>query len=225
MKFRYMELLLPCCLCLMLLAGCGAKNTESSSENPNFADDANSALPVESATEENASPEAEQEATQKTIPISQTKSDGSSDIHITVQNVEVSAADLKDQDYIVPVYVTLDENSGISYVEWGIQFDERCAVTADSDDDMIKFETLCSVNDDKHFLWAAWASAETKTRTGGMLLLHVQLPEDAAPGDFYSINYASMSLVNKPHVWETSQKSYVTDGYISWTDGGITVTE
>lgn len=147
--------------------------------------------------------------------------------HITVETVEISVADLKAQDYTVPVYVSLDRNAGVTYSEWGVKMDSRCTFTADNSEIDMVMAVYHSINDAEHFLWTAWASAGTPvTRTGHILRLDVKLPMSAAAGDEYTIEYADWSLADKAHIWSgENDVDWAENGDVTWTDGGIIVTE
>lgn len=159
------------------------------------------------------------------VPVNETKEDGTCDIHITIESVEISEADLKANDYVVPVYVNLDQNAGITYSEWGASYDSRCTLEYDTFDQNVLFDTICSVNDEEHFFWTAWASSNGNQRIGSLILLKLKLPETASAGDTFPVTYASYSLGDKAHVWDNNDISWVDSGVIGWTDGGVTVTE
>lgn len=198
--------------CLVLCSACGKNTTESSSSQPET-------QPFTLSTEGLGT-----RAPFET-PVNETKSDGTADIHVTIQSVEISQADLKANDYTVPVYVTLDQNAGINYAEWGAYYDSRCTLTSDNRDMEVRFDIVCSINEEQHFFWTAWASANLNDVIGNLVLLHVKLPMDAKAGDTFPITYAPMSLANKPHVWNGAEANWVTSGIVGWTDGGVTVTE
>lgn len=147
------------------------------------------------------------------------------DIYVSIQNVEISLDDLKERDYTVPVFVTLDKNAGISYTEWGLYFDSRCQVEAATAGQGIDFNIVASVNDEEHFIWTAWASTSDSDYPGTLMRLDVTIPEDAALGDTYPITYAATSLADKPHVWNSTEKNWVTSGSVGWKDGSITIGE
>ncbi len=159
------------------------------------------------------------------IPVNETKADGTCDIHITIQSVEISEADLKANDYTVPVYVELDQNAGITYAEWGADYDSRCTLNYTSFGNDVDFNTVCSINEENHFFWTAWASSENIDQPGNLILLYLTLPKKASAGDTFPITYASFSHGAKAHVWNNNEKNWVTDGVIGWTDGGVTVTK
>ncbi len=143
-------------------------------------------------------------------------------MHITVESKNVSVSELQAQNYTVPLYITLEQNGGITYAEWGLHLDPRVTVTASSKG--LPFNTYSSVNDEKHFLWTAWASGSLDDTTGELLQIEVTLPSTAKSGETYEIRYADVSAVDKPHVW-TGNKDWVDLGEVTWTDGGITVVD
>ena len=143
-------------------------------------------------------------------------------LQISVPTVEVSADQLKSQDYTVDLLITLDKNPGISYSEWGLQLDKRCTYTADTDG--LPIDTVFFINDSSNFLWTAWTSGSKETsKTGGILKLHVKLPRDAKSGTSYPITYADTSLQPAPHVWQGSESNWVSSKEIGWTNGGVIV--
>ncbi len=205
MKLRNTGIFMAMLFCAACLTGCGEGESDSSA-----ADSANSA----------AESSAETEAAQETTEMTPGKH------HIVIESAEVSLADLKAQDYTVPIMVTLDKNAGIIYSEWGAWVDERCTFTADNQVMGLAFQTYYSINEEKNFIWTAWASAGTENAySGWMILLNIVLPEDAAPGDTYTIEYADMSLADKPHIWKSSSTDWAENGDVTWKNGVITVTE
>lgn len=161
------------------------------------------------------------------------------DIHIAIETVTVTAEEVKAADYIVPVCVRLENNSGITYSEWGLKYDTRCTLTAETGIDDLDEEFLAqkeenfylifngglyySINEEKHFLWTAWASGMKEfTKTGDMMVLFVKLPMDVTSGETYSIEYADWSLADKSHIWQGSTDWVSTDS-VTWENGGITI--
>ncbi|MBE6875466.1 MAG: hypothetical protein E7496_01870 [Ruminococcus sp.] len=197
--------------CLLLASACGQTASQETENNTaSVAETAEETLPETSGIE---------------IPENKTYPDGTADIHVTIESVEVSLADLKTNDYVVPVYVTLDQNSGINYAEWGAFYDSRCTVEQVPFDNDVIFDTVCSVNTEKHFFWTAWATANDNPQTGNLVRLDVTLPQDAKAGDTFDITYSPVSMADRPHIWNNSENDWVADGVVGWTDGGITVTE
>lgn len=146
------------------------------------------------------------------------------DIHITVESPAVTESELKAMDYTVPVRISLDQNSGLMYSEWGVFMDERCTFEVDEESEEPVIAEYCSVNNDTHSMWTAWASGrEDDPVTGVILVLSVTLPEDAAAGDVYTIKYADKSIVDKPHAWQTKSHDWAAEGSVTWTDGEIRV--
>lgn len=148
------------------------------------------------------------------------------DIHVTIDSVSISLSDLKAKDYTVPVYISLDSNSGITYSEWGALVDARCTFTAsNSTKNNLIISEYYSINDEMHFIWNAWAAAADMTDTGNILLLHVTLPKNTKAGDTFPITYADWSMGDTPHKWMGSSNDWAVAGSVTWADGGITVTE
>lgn len=197
MKFRNTAIFLALGLCAALLTGCGGEEkTSSVSEDI--------AATQESAIE----------------GVVQGKH------HITVETVEISAADLKAQDYTVPVYIRLDKNAGITYSEWGAQIDDRCTFSVDDEADDLAMTVYFAENAEEHFLWTAWASGGgVNDRTGNILRVLVKLPMNAAAGDFYTVDYADWSLADKGHAWSCNDSDWAESGDVTWTDGGVRVIE
>ncbi|MDE5754197.1 MAG: hypothetical protein K2H89_06635 [Oscillospiraceae bacterium] len=223
LKFSKVLSVLTGCVCVMALTGCKKQEepqSDSSADSPVSTQDA---VVDDGEVEEITTPVLTENSVEK-IPQNQTKSDGTSDIHVTVESVEVTLDELKAQDYVVPVMITIDENSGISYAEWGVLVDERCKYTADNR--KLDYSVYYSINEEENFMWTAWsAGADILDDIGNLLKLEVIIPEDAAVGDSYGIKYQAMSLAEKPHVWSTDADDWVRNGYISWTDGGITIVD
>jgi len=204
-------LFLTCCL----LTACGQSVPQETENNIISAEET-----IPETAEETAP-----EASGMEIPENKTRPDGTADIHVTIESVEVSLTDLQANAYIVPVYVALDQNAGINYAEWGAFYDSRCTVEQVPFDNQVDFDTVCSVNAEKHFFWTAWATANSFPYTGNLIRLDVTLPQDAKAGDTFPITYSPVSMADKPHVWNDTENNWVQDGVVGWTDGGITVTE
>lgn len=172
--------------------------------------------------------QAESKVPKQTVEIvNETRADGTADIFVSIEKKEISVSDLKSSGYVVPVYVSLEQNAGINYTEWGATYDPRCKVEANTSDENVRFDTVYSVNAEENFVWTAWATANLNEHSGNLLLLKVTLPKNAKAGDTFPIVYSPMSKAKspKPHIWKNSEKDWVKDGVIGWSDGGITVTE
>ena len=139
-----------------------------------------------------------QAAQETTAPSVETKK-----MHIAVETVEISLADLAAQDYTVPVHVYLEQNAGVTYSEWGLKMDERCTFAVQSPaDEPLALTVYHAENAEQHFIWTAWASGtQIISSTGPILVVDVTLPKDAAAGDKYTVDYADWSLADKGHVW------------------------
>ncbi|MBQ2265693.1 MAG: hypothetical protein II341_09850, partial [Oscillospiraceae bacterium] len=87
-------------------------------------------------------------------------------------------------------------------------------------------EVYHAENPEQHFIWTAWASGtQVIDETGAILFVDVTLPEDAKAGDHYTVEYADWSLADKGHVWSNDSDEWAASGDVTWTDGGVTVTE
>lgn len=143
-------------------------------------------------------------------------------LQITVPTAEVTAEELKANDYTVDLLITLDKNPGITYSEWGLHLDSRCTYTADTEG--LPIDTVFFINDSSNFMWSAWTSGnETTKKTGGMLRLHVKLPRDAKSGSTYPVTYADQSLQPAPHIWQNGDSNWVSSKNVGWTNGGVVV--
>ena len=172
---------------------------------------------------EEAPTQAQQEETQEESAQAQPSGDG---IHVQVGSAEVTEEELAAQDNTVKIPVTLTQNPGITYAEWGIIMDSRCTFEKDEENPDVTMPVYESINDEEHFMWTAWTSGvEESTDTGCMIVLTVKLPGDAKAGDVYEIRYADMSLAELPHVWSSDTHNFGDENAVTWEDGTITVTE
>ncbi len=197
MRNKWMALPLLCCL---LLTGCQKGEADSAA-------DSSKEETAQTTAAESLSPEEQ------------------GDMHITIESVETSLADLKANDYTVPVWVSLDKNAGITYYEWGAIVDKRCTFTADSGAEGLRFSEYFAINPDEYFIWNVWAATDPSTAVGNMILLNVTLPKKAKAGDHFPITYADISVAETPHVWSNTEQDWAVEGTVTWTDGGIVVTE
>ncbi len=209
MKLRRMIFLavLPFCLCLTACGGAASSEADSS------ASIAESSSPDSSKAETSAPEKAE-------------KPEKMGDIHVTIENVQVTKDDLREMGFTVPVHISLESNSGFNYSEWGAQVDKRCTFTADSTEaESLILSEYYSINEKEKFVWNAWASGQDFKKTGDILILYVQVPKRGELGDFYSVTYADWSLADSAHKWTSTSGDWVKDDSVTWTDGGITIIE
>ncbi len=167
------------------------------------------------------------QATEQTQAATQEENADAGKMHIAVETVEISLSDLKAQNYTVPVRVDLVKNAGITYSEWGLKLDERCTFAVQKKpDEPLALTVYHAENPEQHFIWTAWASGtQVIDETGAILFVDVTLPEDAKAGDHYTVEYADWSLADKGHVWSNDSDEWAASGDVTWTDGGVTVTE
>ncbi len=203
MKLRNTAFLLSCTILAAVLTGCSTTNDPAASQIEGT-EKAQSAGETEAATE----------------AVTKGK------IHINVETVEISLADLQAQNYTVPVMVMLEENAGVNYTEWGLSMDERCTFAVDEEAEDLAMTVYHAVNDEQHFLWTAWAAAGVPNeKTGPIMVLELTLPKDAAAGELYTVKYADWSLADKAHVWSNDNDKWSENGDVTWVDGGVRVTE
>ncbi len=194
------------CLLLSAFAGCGKNQTNASSESAPVSQDSPAVESVAETSPENSA----------------TSANTDKKMLITIDTVEVTMDELKEQDYKVTLYVTLEKNAGISYSEWGLSYDERCEMSASKS--QLDYNTVYAFNAEKPFLWTAWSGgAEISDYETPVLRLTMTLPEDAGIGDFYPVTYASTSLANTPHKWSDGKNDWVALDEVAWNDGGVKV--
>lgn len=203
MKLRNTAILLSCTILAAVLTGCSTTDDPAVSQTEGT-EKAQSAGETEAATE----------------AVTKGK------VHINVETVEISLADLQAQNYTVPLIISMDENAGINYAEWGLSVDERCTFAVDEKNRDLAIKVYHAINEEQHFLWTAWAAAgEPDTQTGPILHLNVTVPKDAKTGDFYAVDYADWSLADKPHAWSSDDNNWSENGDVTWVDGGIQIIE
>lgn len=225
MKFRKVMLILASCVFFATLAGCnGAKSSQSDDSDTQIQSNNDDDNNNEEETPEEVTTPPLAENPKETLSENQSKEDGTSDIHVVIETVDISLEDLQAQNYVVPVMITLDENAGITYSEWGAVVDSRCTFTADKSE--TDYSVYYSINEERNFMWTAWTSgAEVIDNIGSLLKLEVTVPSDAKVGDKFEINYQSMSLADKAHIWNGGNGDWVKNGYVTWVDGGINIVE
>ena len=182
------------------------------------------APPVETHADKNAATAPANQPTEKAASGKLATKGGSANgkLQITVQTAEITLDQLKKQNYTVDLLVSLDQNPGITYSEWGLNLDSRCTYTGDVDD--LPIQTVFDISNEAHFLWTAWTNGTSSTKTtGGILRLHIKLPADAAAGSTYPVTYADTSRQPAPHIWQGNTKDWVGTKEVGWTNGGVIV--
>lgn len=143
-------------------------------------------------------------------------------ISIEIDRVTLTMDELAALNYTVPIYVRLTENAGFDAAEFGVEIDERC--TFDKDIKWLDYDDgYAAVNGD--LVWRVLANFDDWHSTGTILKLNITLPEDAAVGDSYSINYCEQAY--KSHIWNSGSTgtNYIAEEKVQWTDGLIEIIE
>ena len=152
-------------------------------------------------------------------------------IQVAIDKKTLTLEELKALNYQVPIFIRLEENTGLTTIEFGLQVDSRCdysVITNSRNAQKLTGETLdihmvCGKNG--NFIWTVWASNETDTYMENLLLLVVDIPTTVSGGEKFNIDYQTNGLdsSSKPHLWENGLKNYVADGEVSYTDGYIQI--
>jgi hypothetical protein len=149
-------------------------------------------------------------------------------VNVEVEQVKLTLAQLKEMEYRVPVTVAVNSNPGVNAIEFGVQVDERCTYEIVSeighetpDGETVLFTMTTSTSPEVS--WMTWASANPTKGCGIMACYYVTVPETAAVGDFYKVDYCESEYV--PHIWnDTTTASYYAElGEVAWKDGGIAI--
>lgn len=149
-------------------------------------------------------------------------------VTVEVDQKMLTLEELQTAGYQVPVYVRLTENAGINAFEFGVDVDERCSyeiVTISRKALELGGEALDYVpaGNKAEIAWFAWANGEVETYTGTLALIMVTVPEDAQPGDWFSVDY--VAEYSQPHVWHNGidQIDYIEAGNVDFYSGGIQI--
>ncbi|MDE5792340.1 MAG: hypothetical protein K2H66_02310 [Oscillospiraceae bacterium] len=152
-------------------------------------------------------------------------------IQVAIDKKTLTLDELKALNYQVPIFIRLEENTGLTTIEFGLQVDRRCdysVITNSRNAQKLTGETLdinmvCGKNGS--FVWTVWASNETDTYMENLLLLVVDIPKTVSGGEKFNIDYQTNGLdsSSKPHRWKNGSKNYVADGEVSYTDGYIEI--
>ncbi|MDE5792339.1 MAG: hypothetical protein K2H66_02305 [Oscillospiraceae bacterium] len=154
-------------------------------------------------------------------------------IQVAIDKKTLTLDELKALNYQVPIFVRLEENAGVSAIEFGLQVDNRCDYSVIKNSarayqltgEFLDISMVYATN--SNFIWTAWASAETDTYMENLLLLIVDIPTTVSGGEKFSIDYQTKGYGSSTsiHLWKDvlSGKNYVADGEVSYTDGYIQI--
>ncbi len=147
---------------------------------------------------------------------------------IAISQYEFTTDELAEQGYTIPVYVELTENIGIDVFEYGLSVDSRCTYEVITADALIRQNGgsplgFMTANETLDITWVTGISTTLCEDTGTLAVLLVTLPEDAAAGDVFEINY--LDYYSQSHMWVdyTNNIDYAKLGEVDWTDGYIAI--
>ncbi len=122
----------------------------------------------------------------------------------------------------VPVYVRLDSpHQPLTSLEFGINVDERCTcrnITSSKEALKLGGEGLdiaIITSQAGNLSWNAWANGTGDTDSEMLMLVAVTLPEDAAYGDCFMVDYLADND-DVEHCWK-----YAIDGIVVYSDIGM----
>ncbi|MDE6004837.1 MAG: dockerin type I repeat-containing protein [Oscillospiraceae bacterium] len=158
-------------------------------------------------------------------------------INIAIDEKVVSTEQLQAMNYQVPVFVNLTQNAGINSAECIINVDARCNYEVITDlttsfeltNENLIFSMISSNKFEDNSCRLLWAGAKVVNSTGAIVLLMVQIPEDAVNGDVFEISYLPNFTYNNyefEHLWGivgSDVKNYVLANEVSWSNGKITI--
>lgn len=141
-------------------------------------------------------------------------------ISIAIDQITLTPSELDALDHTVPVYINLTENAGFDAAEFGIAVDSRCTFSPGIDE--LVYDTGYFANE-RRLTWRTLANDTNWYDTGSILRLDVQVPETAAAGDVYIINYVTEA--HRPHLWESLTDTEELTDAVQYTDGFIRIVE
>ena len=152
-------------------------------------------------------------------------------IQVAIDKKTLTLDELKALNYQVPIFVRLEENTGLNAIEFGLQVDNRCGYSVITDvvtskelaGEYLHASMYYATNG--NFIWTAWASATASNTMKNLLLLIVDIPTTVSGGEKFSIDYQTKGYGGSKsiHLWKNGSKDYVADGEVSYTDGYIQI--
>ena len=170
----------------------------------------------------------------------------SNGITLDIDKVELTMAELQAMGNKVPVWFNLNDNAGISAVEYGVTVDSRITSYTVVNSSMVASALGLSeapsermeVSKDGDFSWLGLASGKMIPGKMKMVCYYVTIPDDAKPGDKFDIKYSKDNgahlggTADKFQIWENRTKEdilgntvstadYVAAGTVDVTDGYV----
>ncbi len=140
--------------------------------------------------------------------------------HITIDTIEVSTDNLKENDYTIPLYISLENNAGFAKSNWEVAVDKRCTFSVNEEKKYLAFNSFTDYYEINSRDNTLSTNGFGKQKTGKMLCLLVTLPTNAEPGNFYPVTYTS-----ERSAWWSDTDTEINNDDISWTNGGIYIIE
>lgn len=144
-------------------------------------------------------------------------------VDVKIDSVSIEMEDLSTTGYTIPIYVSLTENPGLTAIEFGLKVDSRCTakvVTNDAQNPSIISNLTYNQTDE--LIWIAWASGSLMEETGSLVRIDVTLPDDAAAGDTFTVDYVGEAYVS--HQWNDNKENiHYGEMGVSYVDGGISI--
>ena len=147
-------------------------------------------------------------------------------VSLKADQITVTMEELEATNHQIPVWISLENNPGVSAFEFGVNADSRVSYEvaeyrtafrmAGSPENFSYFDTTRA--DIYNTTWLTWASDIAAAKITNLALLLVKLPEEAAPGEKYDITLLTENFDAKAKFGDMTQGvSYsiqTTDGWI-----------
>ncbi|MDE6087822.1 MAG: hypothetical protein K2G25_05490, partial [Oscillospiraceae bacterium] len=174
-----------------------------------------------------------------TLPFVSLEASAADGFEITIDQKEVTLEELAGMDYKVPIYVRMNEDHpGLNAMELGFTVDSRCQYEVidnpkkalSTGGEMVDISVTYASNtyEGEYITWMAWAADKDDDTVTNIVLIMVEVPEDAKAGDQYDIGYRSSGINPKnptkasPHLFkDKAGTDYVAAGAVEGSDGWI----
>ncbi len=144
-------------------------------------------------------------------------------VDVEIDSVSIKMEDLSTTGYTIPIYVSLTENPGVTAIEFGLKVDSRCtAKVITHDEQNPSILSKITYNQTDELIWFAWADGSLMEETGSLVRIDVTLPDDAAAGDTFTVDYVSEAYVS--HQWNDNKENiHYGEMGVSYLNGGISI--
>lgn len=144
-------------------------------------------------------------------------------VDVEIDSVSIEMEDLSTTGYTIPIYVSLTENPGVTAIEFGLKVDPRCtAKVVTVDEQSPSIIPNLTYNQTDELIWFAWAAGSVMDATGSLVRVDVTLPDDAAAGDTFAVDYVGEAYVS--HLWNDNKENiFYGEMGVSYLNGGISI--